>query len=188
MRVLKNQLKLIGVMVILVFVVILMIGLPKNRLLTNDELNTLISKKGINPISTNDIGDSYTDFVYKDAKSNEMLELIAYKSRWGKIKTMQFAFYESNRIDKVDVEYWGTKPFSYNLDGYVGIEILSKDILDEARSAEVILDNGLVMRAKFKDSNILLIQAKRKFFWEKPKLKTIEIYNDKGNVIHGFYS
>lgn len=187
MRVLTNHLKLLVVMVILVFVVILMFGLPRNQLLTNDELNTLITEKGINPISTNDIGDSYTDIVYKDEKSNERLELVAYKNRWGKIKTKQYAFYESNRIDKVDVEYWGTKPFSYNLDGYVGIEILNKDILYEARSAEVTLDNGLVIRAKFQNSNILLIQAKRNFLWEKPILKTIEIYNDKGNVIHGFY-
>ena len=188
MRVYANHLKLLVVMVIIVFVIILMFRLPRNQLLTNDELNTLISEKGINPISTNDIGDSYTDIVYKDIKTNEMLELIAYKNRWGKIKTKLYAFYESNRIDEVDVEYWGTKPFSYNLDGYVGIEILSKDILDEARSAEVTLDNGLVIRAKFQDSNILLIQAKRNFLWEKPKLKIIEIYNDKGYVIHGFYS
>ncbi len=188
MRVLANHLKLLIVMGILVFVVILMFGLPRNQLLTNDELNTLISEKGINPISTNDIGSSYTDFVYKDVKSNEMLELIAYKNRWGKIITKQYAFYKSDRIDKVDVEYWGTKPFSYNLDGYVGIEILCKDILDEARSVEVIFDNGFVIRAKLQASNILLIQAKRNFLWEKPKLKTIEIYNDKGNVIHGFYS
>lgn len=188
MRVVAKHLKLFVVMVILIVVVILMFVLPRNQLLTYEELNTLISEKGIDPISNNDIGDSYTDIVYKDVKSNEMLQLIAYKNRWGKIKTKQYAFYESDRIGKVDVEYWGTKPFSYNLDGYVGINILSKDILDEARSAEVILDNGLVIRAKFKDSNILLIQAKRNFIWEKPMLKSIEIFDDKGKVIHGFYS
>lgn len=188
MRVLANHLKLLVVMVILVMVVIFIFGLPSNQLLTNDELFTLISEQGINAISTNDIGDSYTAIVYKDVKSNEMLELIAYKNRWGKIITKKYAFYESGRIEKVDVEYWGTNPFSYNLEGYVGIIILSKDILDQASSAELILDNGLVIRAKFKGSNILLIQAKRKYIWEKPKLKTIEIYNDEGNVLHGFYS
>ncbi len=188
MRVLTNHLKLLVVMVILVFVVILMFGFLITQLLTNDEINKLISEKGIHPVSTNDIGDSYTDIVYRNVHSNEMLELIAYKNRWGKIITKQYAFYKSDRIDKVDVEYWVTEPFSYNLDGYVGIEILSKDILDEAKSAEVIFNNGLVIRAKFQNSNILLIQAKRNFVWEKPKLKTIEIYNDKGNVIHGFYS
>lgn len=188
MKNIVNHHKLIVVMVILSFIVILMFGLPRNQLLTNDELNRLISEKGIYPISTNDIGYSYTDIVYIDVKSNGLSELIAYKNRWGKIKTKQYAFHKSDRIDKVDVEYWGTKQFSINLDGYVGIEILNKDILDQARSVEVTLDNGLVIRAKIQNSNLLLIQAKRNFIWEKPKLKTIEIYNDKGKVIHGFYS
>jgi len=188
MRVLANHRKLLAVIVVLVFIIILLFEVPRNQLLTNDEISTLITERGINAISTNDIGDSYTVIVYRDGKSNEMLELFAYKNRWGKIITKKYAFYESGRIDKVDVEYWGTNPFSYNLDGYVGIEILSKDILDQARSAELILDNGLVIRAKFQGSNILLIQAKRNYFWEKPKLKTIEILDDEGNVLHGFYS
>ena len=188
MRVDAKYLRYFIALVILVIVVILMYELPQNQLLTNNELNKLISEKAITPISTNDIGESYTDIIYKDEKSNEMLELIAYKNGWGKIKTKQYAFYESGRIDKVDVEYWGTRPFSYNIDGYIGIEILNKGMLSEAKSAEVILDNRLVMRAKFQASNILLIQAKRRFLWEKPKIKSIEIYNDKGDVIHGFYS
>ncbi len=65
---------------------------------------------------------------------------------------------------------------------------MSKDILEEAKSAEVTYDNGNVVRAMFHDSNILLVHAKRNFIWEKPRLKTIEIFNDKGNVIHGFYT
>jgi hypothetical protein len=188
MRVDAKYLKYFVALVILIFVVILIFDLPQNQLLTNDELNTLLSEKEITPISTNDVGDSYTVIIYKDEKSNELLELIVYKNSWGKIKTKQYTFYESDRIDKVDVEYWGTNPFSYNLDGYVGIEILNKDMLNEAKSAEVILDNGLVMRAKFHGSNLLQLQAKRRFLWEKPRIKSIEIYNDKGDVIHGFYS
>lgn len=188
MRVLSNHHRLFIVMVILVFVAVFVFGLPRNQLLTKHELDTLLSENGINPIVTNDIGDTYTSIVYKDVKNNEILELIAYKNRWGRINTKQCAFYEPDRIDKVEVEYWGRKPFSYSLDGYVAIEILSKDILEEARSAEVILDNGIVLRAKFQGSNILLIKAKRHFLWEKPKIKSVEIYNDQGIVINGFYS
>lgn len=187
MRGAANHLRLFIVMAIIAFVIILIFGCPRNSLLTNAELKSLISEKGISPILTNDIGLSYTVILYKDVKSNEMLELIAYKDRWNKIKTKQYAFYESRRINKVDVEYWSVEPYSYSLIGYVGINILNKDIFDEARSAEVVLDNGLVIRARFQDSNILLIQAKRNFLWEKPKLKKVEIYDDKGNVIHGFY-
>ncbi len=187
MKGIAKHIKLLAIVVIFLFIIILIFIFPRNQLLTSNELNTLISEKEIKPISTNDIGNSYTDIVYKDEKSNDRLELIAYKNRWGKVKTKQYAFFKSGRINKVDVEYWETKPFSYDLDGYVGIEILSEDSLGKAKSAEVVLDNGLVVRASFKASNILLIQAKRKFFWEKPKLKSIEIYDDKGSVIDGFY-
>lgn len=184
-----NHIKfLVAAMVIFAVGIILIFGFSTNHLLTNDELNTLISERKIEPILINDIGDSYTVIVYKDAKSYERLALIAYKNRWDKIKTKQYAFYESNRINKVDVEYWSIGPYEYNLIGYVGIEIFNKEIFDEARSVEVVLDNGLVMRARFQNSNILLIPAKRKFFWEKPKLETIEIYDSNGNVIDGFYS
>ncbi len=188
MRIISSHLKLKVVMVILVFLVALIFIFPINHLLTKKELNTLISEKGITPISTYDIGYLYTDIIYKDVKSNEMLQLLAYKNRWGKIKTKQYAFYRPNRINKVEVEYWGPNPYSYYLDGYVGIEILSKDILDEAKSAEVTFNNGFVVRAIFQDSNILLLHAKRNFIWEKPMLQTIEIFNDEGNVIHGFYT
>lgn len=179
---------LVAVIVIFVFGFILMFGFSRNTLLKNEELNTLISQKNIQPILINDIGDSYTVIVYKDAKSNERLSLIAYKNRWNKIKTKQYAFGESDRASKVDVEYWGGAPYESNLIGYVGIEIINKDILEKARSVELVLDNGLVMRARFQNSNILLIPAERKYFWEKPKLKTIEIYDSNGKVLDGFYS
>ena len=63
---------------------------------------------------------------------------------------------------------------------------MNKEIFDEAESVKVVLDNGLVERADFLDSNVLLVPATRKFFWEKPSLETIEIFDDNGKVIHGF--
>jgi hypothetical protein len=159
---------LVAVIVIFVLGFILTLGFSRNKLLKNDELNALISEKKIDPILINDIGDSYSVIVYNDPKSNERLSLIAYKNRWDKIKTKQYTFYESNRINNVNVEYWGIAPYEYNLIGYIGIEILNRDIFEEARSVEVVLDNGLVMRARFQNSNILLIPAERKYFWEKP--------------------
>lgn len=65
---------------------------------------------------------------------------------------------------------------------------MSKDILAAAKSVKVVLDNGLVERALFRNSNILLVPATKKYFWEKPLLKTIEIYDENGKVIAGFYS
>lgn len=184
-----NLLKfLAAVIIIFVFCIILIFGFPRNKLLTNDELNTLITEKEIEPILINDIGESYTVIVYEEAKSNERLILIAYKNRWDKINIKQYSFYESNRNNNIDVEYWTIAPYEYNLIGYVGIEILDKDIFNEAQSVEVVLNNGLVMRARFQDSNILLIPAKRNFFWERPMLKTVEIYDSNGNVLDGFYS
>lgn len=118
-----NHLKfLTAVIAIFVFGIILMFAFPRNKLLTNDELNTLISEKRIEPILINDIGDSYTVIIYKNAKSNERLSLVAYKNRWDKIKTKLYSFYESNRINKVNVEYWTIAPYEYDLIGYVGIE------------------------------------------------------------------
>ena len=165
-----------------------MLCFSRNTLLNNKELNTIISEKGIEPILINDIGDSYTVIVYKDSKSNEKLSLITYKNRWDKIIEKQYAFYEPSRSDKVNADYWGVEPYGINLIGYIGIEIQNKDILEEARSIEVVLDNGLVVRERIKDSSILLIPAERKYFWEKPTLKSAEIYDSNGNVLDGFYS
>lgn len=178
----------LALMVILIFGIIFIILCPRNQLLTNDELNTLISEKGISPICINDIGNSYTAVIYKDSQSNETIELIAYKNMWGRINTRSSNFYQPSREGEIDVEYWTIQPYSYNFPGYIGIEIMDQDIYKKARSVEVILDNGLVERAEFQNSTILLIPAERKFFWEKPKLKTIELYDENGNVIHGFYS
>lgn len=185
----NSRLKYIIVLiVILAFGILFIFVCPRNHLLTKNELNTLISERVINPICINDIGNSYTAIIYKDSKSNEMVELIAFKNMWGRINTRSYAFYQPSREGKVDVEYWTIEPYRINRIGYVGIEIIDKDIYEKVRSVEVILDNGLVERASFQSSNILLIPAERRFFWEKPKLKAIELYDEKGNVIHGFYS
>jgi hypothetical protein len=175
-------------MEILAFGILFIFLCPRNQLLTKNELNGLISEKGIHPVCINDISNSYTAIIYEDSKQNETVELIAYKNIWGRINTRSYAFYQPSREGKVDVEYWTIEPYRINLLGYVGVEIIDTDIYEKARSVEVTLDNGLVERASFQNSNILLIPAERRFFWEKPKLKTIEIYDENGNVIHGFYS
>lgn len=65
---------------------------------------------------------------------------------------------------------------------------MNKEFYDTAKSVKVILDNGLVESANFNDSPILLLPASKKYFWEKPVLAIIEVYDENGTVIDGFYT
>jgi hypothetical protein len=65
---------------------------------------------------------------------------------------------------------------------------MNKEIYDTAKSVKVVLDNGSVESANFSDSPILLIPATKKYLWEKPVLETIEVYDENGTVIGGFYT
>lgn len=184
----------IEILLILVIYSILILQFPKNQLLTDDELNTLITEKGIDPTLINHIGDSYTvilydtEIMYDSVTGKGNTGIIAYKSRWNKIKTKPFSFINSESADKVDVKFWSTHPKCFNLIGYIGVEIMNKEIYEAAKSVKVVLDNGLVENAIHSDSPILLLPATKKYFWEKPVIATIEVYNEKGTVISGFYT
>lgn len=185
----KNRIKaIIAILIFIVMYIILNLQFPRDQLPTEEELQSFIQEKEIEPILISNIGNSYTIILFNDAEINEISEFIIYKNRRNKLEVKRYVFYNSSRINKADVEYWGIEPYGYNLIGYVGIEIMNEEIASKAKSAKVIFDNGIVENASFEGSKILLIPATRKFFWEKPILKTIEIYDDKGVVIHGFYS
>ncbi len=186
---LKNKMRfLVGLISAIIICSIVRLQFPANQLLSDEELERLISDKGIEPVLISNIGDSYTAILYKDDNRIERLMLIAYKNIWSTVKTKPFAFYTPDRASKVNVEYWSKDPFRYNLIGFVGIEILNKEVFDKAKSVKVVLDNGVVERAYFNNSNILLVPATRKYFWEKPRIEIIELYDDNGKVIDGFYT
>lgn len=108
--VMVNRLKCISggivVLVILVIHSILILQFPKNQLLNDDELNTLITEIGIEPILINPIGNSYTVILYENVHSNETSQLIAYKNRWNKVRTKGlYGFFNSERANIVDVEF-----------------------------------------------------------------------------------
>jgi hypothetical protein len=185
----KNRYRLIfAILVLIVVSTILSLQFPGNQLPTEDELQSFINEKEIIPIFISNIGNSYSIILADDAKYNGTNEFIVYKNRRKKLKVKQYDFYESSRANTVDVEYWGQAPYGYNLIGFVGIEIRNDEIASKAKTAKVIFDNGSVEYASFDGSKLLLIPATRKFFWEKPRLETIEIYDVNGVVLHGFYT
>lgn len=183
----RNKL-IIAIIIILSICAILYLQFPGNQLLTDLEVEELIAKRGIEPILINDIGNSYTVIVYKNANSSEASQLLVYKNRFKKVMIKNFAFYKRESYNEMNAIYWSTNTYAYNLIGYVGIDIKNQEILSSAKSAKVILSNGIVEEASFNDSNILLLPSTRRFFWEKPVLQTIEIYDENGKVIDGFYS
>lgn len=123
-----NRLKLIIVTIVILFILViysmLILQFPKNQLLSYDELKTLITEKGIEPNLINHIGDSYTVILYDDVDNKGNAGLMAYKNRWNNIKTKPFGFDNSEMAGKMNVVFWSTNPKSYNLIGYIGMEII----------------------------------------------------------------
>lgn len=175
---------------VIIVCIILYIGYvlqnPTNQLLTDIEIQTFIDNKEITPILVKNVGESYTAIIFENNSEKEMYHV--FKDKKGVIKEELASFYVPRRAEYIDAEIWGTMPQSHNLIGYVGIIINDDAMAMKAKEAKVILDNGIIESADFNGSNILLLPATRKFFWQNPGLETVEIYGDDNEVLYGFYT
>lgn len=172
----------IGMLVLLYFLYLLF---PRTEVLSDTEIQSFVEGKGIKPKVICNVGESFTAIIYDN--KNEMSMYSIYKDKKGTIKEKESAFYESQKPFEEKVEIYGTNPTG-NFVGYVTVIIHDKDISMEAEEVTVVLDNKLIETAEFNGNNIVLLAVTKKFFWQRPSLKTVEIFNAAGEVIHGFYT
>lgn len=160
---------------------------PNHKLLTEIEIQTFIDNKSITPILVQNVGESYTAIIFESGSGSGKDIYSVFKNRRGTIKEKLNSFYVPERAEYIDAEIWGSSQDSYNLIGYVGIIINNEIMATKAKEAKLLLDNRITESLDFNDNNILLLPATKKFFWQKPVLKTVEICSYDNEVLYSVY-
>ncbi|SNR91838.1 hypothetical protein SAMN05446037_1001414 [Anaerovirgula multivorans] len=66
--------------------------------------------------------------------------------------------------------------------------IMDEKIASRAVEARVVLNNGVEEVGFFEGENLLLLPATRKYFWQKPTLKIIEIYGENNEKLYWWHA
>ena len=158
---------------------------PKEKLLNDNEINSFVQEKDIEPVLIQQVGESFTAIVYRDKESNEEMLYCLYKNRKGRLETQKYLFmpFTAQEADE-KVYISGTSAPSASIEPYLSIVIRDREIYENAYKVTVLYNNGNEETALCGDNNRVILPATRNYFWQKPIFRVITISGKNDEILY----